>query len=94
MEDTIQFLNKMDGLRELAEILLRENNIDECINVIREFWSKSNGAYVFMKSLFRNCREDQYRKIDWIYKEFMPDVYPPMQKRLDMARKQMIARFS
>jgi len=91
-----QYINKMVGLRELAKLLMRDNEIDRCIQVVIDFGKtksfSGDGAFSFMSGLFRNCSIKQIKKVEWMFDECLPPLIDPMMKSLLRERKAMRSR--
>ena len=92
-------VNRFKGLRELAELLIRENRLDDACDILRECQGESKlldkGASLFLIAIMKNCKTlKQCRKASWLVNEFCPRVTSLRRKCLIINQLKMHAKFS
>jgi len=88
--------NRIEGLKDLAGILIREDKIMDAVPVLSDCWNggiSGNGAFSFMSELMNACNEKQAKQVAWLFDECMPNMHRGAMELLLKRRAQMHARF-
>lgn len=94
--DTKRRVDRRIGLAELAEILVKEDKIEDAAKILGGCYAKApwddSGATIFAVRLLECCNQSQVRKVTSILDEWMPPTTRGFTQWLLTARAKATAR--
>ena len=95
-ENLKKYSNRVDGLKELAHILIRDDSIMDAASVLDDCNNggiSGYGAITLMTELMEHCKESQVKHVVWLFDELLPDMYRMGMEKMLTRRMKMHARF-
>ena len=90
---SINIKNRLHGIKDLADISLRDNTIKENgIKFLRTCTNHGDGALFFITRLMENCNEPQEKDVLWIIEECLPIMSSCNMERVQDGRIRMHLR--